>query len=58
MLCNVTEMAALVAVRRGATAIAEADIFQALEDSFYKRGTKDADVDRIALVAAIAERPA
>lgn len=38
MLCNVTEMAALVAVRRGATAIAEADIFQALEDSFYKRG--------------------
>ena len=43
MLCNVTEMAALVAVRRGATAIAEADIFQALEDSFYKRGNKDAD---------------
>ena len=43
MLCNVTEMAALVAVRRGATAIAEADIYQALEDSFYKRGNKDTD---------------
>ena len=43
MLCNVTEMAALVAVRRGATAIAEADIYQALEDSFYKRGNKDHD---------------
>ena len=43
MLCNVTEMAALVAVRRGATAIAEADIYQALEDSFYKRGNKDND---------------
>lgn len=43
MLCNITEMAALVAVRRGATAIAEADFYQALEDSFYKRGNKDSD---------------
>lgn len=41
MLMNVVEGAALVAVRRGATAISEADIFQALEDSFYTRGGQE-----------------
>lgn len=42
MLMALMNAAALVAVRRGATSIAEADIMQALEDSFYTRTGADA----------------
>jgi cell division protease FtsH len=46
MLMSLMNGAALVAVRRGASSIAEADIMQALEDAFYTRtGTDGRKVD-------------
>mgnify|MGYP002631347938 FL=1 len=41
MLMNLMNSAAIVAVRRGGTAVAEADIFQAMEDGFYNKGGAD-----------------
>lgn len=46
MLMALMNAAALVAVRRGGTAIAEADIMQALEDAFYtKTGADQRKID-------------